>query len=275
MTDEAITDEELLDAFRRYHTSGDRRLRNSLIEAHSWLATTCARRFQDRGEPLEDLVQVALLGLVKAVERFDPDRGVPFAGFAMPTVTGELRRHFRDTTWALHVPRRMKELSALLAPTSERLREVLGRHPTPADLAEELDVSIDDILGAMEAAAVYRASSIHRNGSSENQYLREPGEDDPDLERAELRLALERLLTSLPERERTILELRYDQELTQSEIADVIGTSQVHVSRLLRSALATLRQRMDPDGDIPSDDVQGHVTVQPNDCTLKEDQIER
>jgi RNA polymerase sigma-B factor len=246
-----MTDEEALELFCRYHASGDRALRNTLIEAHSWLATLCARRFQDRGEPTEDLVQVGLLGLLKAVERYDPYRGIPFVGFAMPTVTGELRRHFRDKTWAVHVPR---HISALLAPTSERLREHLGRHPTPAELASELNVSLDDVLGAMEATAVYRATSIHRNGSSDKPYVREPGQADPDLDRVEVRAAVERLLDTLPQRERTILELRYLKEMTQSEIAEVIGTSQVHVSRLLRGALATLRQRMTLDDTPDSSD---------------------
>ena len=238
-----MTDEETVDAFRRYRMSGDRQLRNSIVESYRWIATSCAQKFRDRGEPLDDLIQVGLLGLVKAVERFDPANGTPFPGFALPTVTGELRRHFRDTTWSVHVPRRMKEVSALLTPTAERLRERLGRHPTVDELAAELDVSVEDVLGGMEASSAYRSSSLHTSGGSAGPFVREPGEDDAGLDLAEARLAVEGLLGTLPDRERTILHLRFFEEKTQSEIASIVGTSQVHVSRLIRASLHSLRLR--------------------------------
>jgi len=242
-----VTDAEALESFERYRATGDRKLRNAIVEAHRWIATTCAQRFRERGEPFDDLVQVGLLGLVKAVERFDPTKGVPFAGFAMPTVTGELRRHFRDTTWSVHVPRRMKELSALIGPAGERLRERLGRHATVAELADELQTSVEDVLAAMEASSAYRATSLHVGGSSDASYTREPGEDDAGLGLAETRIALDGLLRSLPARERQILELRFLEDKTQAEIAAIVGTSQVHVSRLIRASLISLRHIADRD----------------------------
>ena len=256
-----MTDEEVADAFRRYRATGDRSLRNELIESFQWIASTSARRFRDRGEPLDDLVQVGLLGLVKAVERFDPAHGTPFAGFAIPTVMGELRRHFRDTTWAVHVPRRMKEVSALLTPTAQRLRERLGRHPTVDELAGELRVSVEDVLGGMEAASAYRSTSLHGGGTVDVPFVREPGEDDAGMDLAESRLVIERLLGTLGERERTILYLRFFEEKTQSEIASIVGTSQVHVSRLVRASLATLRARIGEEG--ANVDTEVDLTLQP------------
>lgn len=251
-----MTDAEALEAFERFRATSDRRLRNELVEAHRWIATTCAQRFRERGEPFDDLLQVGLLGLVKAVERFDPAKGVPFAGFAMPTVTGELRRHFRDTTWSVHVPRRMKELSALIGPTGERLRERLGRHATVAELAEELRTSVEDVLGAMEASSAYRATSLQVGGSSDASYTIEPGEEDAGLGLAETRLALNRLLSTLPARERRILELRFLEEKTQAEIAAIVGTSQVHVSRLIRASLSNLKRFGDREHALERDMMQ-------------------
>lgn len=242
-----MTDDDVADAFRRYRATDDRALRNELIESFQWIATTSARRFRDRGEPLDDLVQVGMLGLVKAVERFDPANGTPFPGFAIPTVMGELRRHFRDTTWAVHVPRRMKEVSALLTPTAQRLRERLGRHPTVHELADELRVSVEDVLGGMEAASAYRSTSLHGGGTADAPFVREPGEEDAGMDLAESRLVIERLLSTLGERERTILYLRFFEEKTQSEIAAIVGTSQVHISRLVRASLATLRAGVEAD----------------------------
>ena len=240
-----MNDEELRDAFVEFRATGDRRLRNRLIEEHRWIAVTSAQKFRDRGEPLDDLVQVGLLGLVKAVERFDPTNGTPFAGFAIPTVTGELRRHFRDATWSVHVPRRMKEVSALITPANERLRERLGRHPTVIEIADELRVSVEDVLAGMEAAAAYRTSSISNDRADGSVRSIEPGDEDVELARSEARLAVERLLTTLPARERKILELRFFQDMSQSEIAAEVGTSQVHVSRLIRASLTALRQHID------------------------------
>lgn len=237
-----------LDQFREYRATGDRRIRNQIVEDHRWIAVSCARRFRDRGEPVDDLIQVGMLGLVKAVERFDPENGTPFAGYAMPTVTGEIRRHFRDATWAVHVPRRMKEVSQLLPAATEKLRERNGRHPSLDELAAELRVSVDEVISALEASAAYRTASLTPMRSGERSSGLDPGVDDAELARTEARLAVERLLATLPPRERTILTLRFFEEKSQAEIAAVVGTSQVHVSRLIRAALASLREHVEEDG---------------------------
>jgi RNA polymerase sigma-B factor len=235
-----VNDEETLEAFRSFRASGDRRQRNELVERHRGLAVAAARRFRDRGEPLDDLTQVAMLGLVKAVERFDPDHGTPFAGFAMPTMLGEIRRHFRDATWSVHVPRRLKDVAGAIGPATERLRERYGRHPNLDEMAQELQMSVEDVIAGMEASAAYRASSLWSE-RSEKTIVREPEAEASEFEQADARVALERLIHTLPDRERTILYLRFYEEKSQSDIAAVVGTSQVHVSRLIRASLTALR----------------------------------
>jgi RNA polymerase sigma-B factor len=248
-------DADVLESFRRYRASGDRRLRNELIERHRWIAIQCARRFDRRGEPLDDLVQIAQIGVLKAVERFDPAVGVAFPSFAMPTVMGELRRHFRDATWTMRVPRRLKELHVALAGANEALVQRLGRQPKVEELAAELSVDVDDILEALDAGANYRAAPLTAPAGDDGERTSEPaamGMEDPDLARAEVRMAIRRLLSTLATRERTIVYLRYFRGLTQQEIADRVGTSQVHVSRLLRASLARLREELgedEPAGD--------------------------
>jgi len=242
-----LTDDEAIALFRQFRATEDRSVRNRLVEHYEWIARTCAHRFRDRGEPLDDLIQVGLLGLVKAVTRFDPENGTPFPGFAIPTVTGELRRHFRDTTWSVHVPRRMKEMAAAIGPARELLQERLGRHPTLQEIATELRVEVEDVIGGMEASSGYRAGSIHSD--REGGPLQFGGEDER-IGQTEAHLAVERLLSTLPEREQTILRLRFMEDKSQAEIAEVISISQVHVSRLIRSALLSLRQHLPDDGEI-------------------------
>jgi RNA polymerase sigma-B factor len=236
--------------FARYRTSGDRNLRNSLIEEHRWVAVHCARRFNNRGEPLDDLIQVAQLGLLKAVERFDPEVGVSFASFAIPTVLGELRRHFRDKTWAVKVPRRVKDLHVELAPAIDQLSGELGRTPKPHELASHLGVDVDAVLEALDAGAAYRTAPLATpsGGDAGSESRTEDARlkvDDDELLGADNRLLIRNLLQRLPDRERKILELRFYQELSQSEIAAEVGVSQVHVSRLLRSSLALLQRELD------------------------------
>ena len=238
--------EPLLEQFRAYRQSGDRSIRNTLVDAHRWIALRCARRFEGRGEPLDDLVQVALFGVLKAVERFDPERGVAFPAFAMPTVVGELRRHFRDHTWAVRVPRRLKELHVSVGRAVEELRGALGRQPTVDELARHVHVTADEILEALEAGAGYRTSTISPPDDTEAEMDPVPlGEDDDGLVHADDRMAVRRLLGALAPRERTIVYLRFFGELTQQEIADRLGMSQVHVSRLLRQSLHHLRAEVD------------------------------
>ena len=230
---------ELVERFRVWRHRGDRRLRDELVVEHRSIAEACARRFADRGEPLEDLTQVALLGLVKSVERFDPDKGVPFAGFAVPTDMGELRRHFRDTTWAVHVPRRAKDLHVRLPKVVERLTNDLGRSPTAEELAQDMGVAVDDVLDAIEAGAAYRTSSVDTPEGEAAVGRVTPGTGGL----GEDRLLLRSLLETLPEREREIVWLRFFEDLSQAEIGERIGTSQVHVSRLLRRSLRQLHER--------------------------------
>jgi RNA polymerase sigma-B factor len=230
--------------FRRWRGSGDRALRNELIEDHRWVAIHCARRFENRGEPLDDLIQVGQLGLLKAVERFDPDVGVSFASYAIPTVMGELRRHFRDATWALKVPRRVKDLHVNLGNAVDFLSGERGRPPTPAELADHLGISVEDVLEAIEAGGAYRAAPLmppsdDDDSRREGRALRD---EDMVLAGADDRILVRHLLSMLSERERTIVELRFYAGLSQSEIADRVGVSQVHVSRLLRSSLAALQR---------------------------------
>jgi RNA polymerase sigma-B factor len=238
--------------FRRYRTTGDRRLRNRLIEQHRWLALHCAKRFAGKGEPLDDLVQVAMLGVLKAVERYDPDVGTTFATFCVPTVDGELRRHFRDTTWAVHVPRRAKDLQHTVRTATDVLSQALGRSPSVPEIASQTGVRIEDVLDALDAARCYRHGSLNLSrdddaaDSAEHAAL---GTCDPGLDAVDAAATVERLLAVLPARERRIVELRFLHGYTQSRIAELVGVSQVHVSRLLRASLARMREALvDPAG---------------------------
>jgi RNA polymerase sigma-B factor len=244
---------DLTAKFERYRETGDRRLRNELVAETRSLAEACARRFANRGEPLDDLEQVAMLGLVKAVERFNPEFGVPFGGFAVPTITGELRRHFRDATWALKVPRRAKDLHVRIPAAISRLSAQHGRTPTPGEIATELGVGLDDLLDALDAGSAYRTTSSDTTegaiAASHAVARSEPADGLPPDER----VLLTQLLESLPERERTIVYLRFFEDLSQSEIAAQVGMSQVHVSRLLRRTLRDLRDQVGDDASDPSD----------------------
>lgn len=237
---------EAIARFVRFRNTGDRVLRNELIEDHRWVAVHCARRFANRGEPLDDLIQVGMLGVLKAVERFDPEVGVSFTTFAIPTVMGELRRHFRDTTWAVRVPRRIKDLHVELGSAVEFLTGELGRLPRVDELSSHLGVSEDQVLETMEASGAYRAGPLvaagdnERDGGNDSEAV---GEIDSDLVLADDRLSVRALLRWLEPRERRIVYLRFFEGLSQSEIAELVGVSQVHVSRLLRASIERLRRR--------------------------------
>jgi RNA polymerase sigma-B factor len=232
--------------FVEFRRTGDRAIRNELIEAHKPLAAHLAYRLANRGEPYDDLLQVAYVGLLKAVERFDPERNLEFSTFATATVEGELKRHFRDKTWAVRVPRRSQELHLRLTSVVAELSQRLKRAPTVPEVASEIDVSEEDVLEAMEVGHAYRASSLAARTSDENGVAVEwnVGVDDLGYEDSEHRLLLEALLVELPDRERTIIELRFFQEMTQAAIAERLGISQMHVSRLLTRTLADLRERI-------------------------------
>lgn len=239
-----------LDAFRRYRRTGDREIRNGLVEAHLDLARREAMRFSGRGEPVDDLVQVARLGILKAVERFDPELGVPFTAFARPTVAGELRRHFRDTTWSVHVPRSLKDLHSGLGKTSAALASRLGRHPTTVELARELGCSVDALLEALDLRSAYRPTSLSAPLDADGSTLDPPDDDGADgLGGTMDSMIVRDLMSELGQRERTIVYLRFFGQLSQSEIAERIGISQVHVSRLLRSSVELLRDRYERSSD--------------------------
>jgi RNA polymerase sigma-B factor len=231
--------------FSVYRRTRDRRLRDELVEEHVALAHFLARRFASRGEHLDDLSQVALVGLLKAVERFDPDRGLQFSTFATPTIVGELKRHFRDRGWAVRVPRRVQELHLQLGRIIGSLSQELARSPTPAEIAREAGVSEEDVLEAMEAGGVYRLPSLDESVSDEEGGDRASrlGDDEPGFEQVEQRADLGELLDALPPREQKIVYLRFFEGLTQSEIAERVGISQMHVSRLLARSLEVLRAR--------------------------------
>jgi RNA polymerase sigma-B factor len=237
------SDPAVLDAFDRYRATGDRDVRNQLIQQHHWIAVHCARRFANRGEPLDDLIQVGQLGVLKAVDRFDPEIGLSFTAFAMPTVLGELRRYFRDSTWAVRVPRRIKELHVELGATVEFLTNKLGRAPRVGELASHMGVDEETVLDAIEAGNAYRSAPLVPVGD-ENHVTSDAeavGIDDEELSGMDLRVDVRRLLRRLQSRERRIVYLRFFEGLSQSEIAEQVGVSQVHVSRLLRASIESLR----------------------------------
>jgi RNA polymerase sigma-B factor len=219
-------------------------LRDRTIEAWLPLAQHLAHRYSGRGEPTDDLLQTAAVGLIKAVDKFDPDRGVDFAGYAIPTIIGELKRHFRDRTWDIRVPRRLQELRLAISEANSTLLQSLGRSPTVTDIAAHLKLTEEEILEGLEGARAYNAVSLSTptgDGERATELGDLLGSDDNQYELAELRVALGPALATLDEREQKILTLRFYGNLTQSQIADHIGVSQMHVSRLLARALTKLR----------------------------------
>ncbi len=216
--------------------------REELITANLGLAHQLARRFLHRGEPLDDLVQVASVALVKSVDRFDPSRGVDFAAFATRTIIGELKRHFRDKGWAVRASRRVQELYLELGHATGTLVQQLGRNPTVAELAEATGASEEAVIEAIEAGQGYRAASIDASESEDDPLSARLGEQDGNYDSVEDRALLGPALATLPEREQSILRMRFVEGLTQSEIAAAVGVSQMHVSRLLSSSLQKLRE---------------------------------
>lgn len=222
----------------------DERERQEMVEQHLGLAHHLARRYAGSGESLEDLVQVASIGLLKAVDRFEPERGIAFGAYAVPTILGELRRHFRDRGWAIHVPRDLKEAALRVERT---LAAHAGRAPTPAQLAAETGLSVETVLEALEAAGAHRALSLDApvggqdDDSTAAALVDVLGDEDDEIARACDRATLDRLAQVLEPREREILRLRFVEDLTQSEIGERVGISQMHVSRLIRTALTRMR----------------------------------
>jgi len=218
--------------------------RDAMITANLGLAHQLARRFLHRGEPLDDLVQVASVALVKSVDRFDPDRGVDFAAFATRTIIGELKRHFRDKGWAVRASRRVQELYLELGHATSSLSQVLGRSPTVAELAAATGASEEAVIEAIEAGQGYRATSIDAGDDEEHPLSARLGEFDSRYDTVDERAMLAPALATLPARERSILRMRFVEGMTQSEIAAKVGVSQMHISRLLSASLERLRRQI-------------------------------
>jgi len=237
---------EVKELFRTLRETEDPDVRERLIKGHLGLVEYLARRFAGRGEPLDDLIQVATIGLVKAVDRFDPDREVEFSTYATPTIVGELKRHFRDKGWAVRVPRRLQELNLRLGPVIGKLSQELQRSPTVAEIARAAGATEDEVLEGLDSAHAYRLISLDAPTGEEGlSYHDQIGEEDSALESLEDWVSVGPLLQQLPARERRMLYLRFFKGLTQSEIADQLGISQMHVSRLLAKTLATLREGLE------------------------------
>lgn len=240
----------LLAEFAQLDPQDERRraVRDQLVTMHLPLVEHLARRFRDRGEAHEDLVQVGTIGLIKAVDRFDLDRGVEFSTYATPTIVGEIKRHFRDKGWAIRVPRRLQEMRLRLNRATSELTQKLGRSPTVAELAAYLDVTEDEVLEGLESAQAYATTPLEGGGSDDEDggggVVATMGTVDKALEGVENRETLKPLLAALPEREQRILVLRFFENKTQAEIAQEVGLSQMHVSRLLAKTLQSLREQM-------------------------------
>jgi RNA polymerase sigma-B factor len=228
-----------------YHREGDLAARAELVTRFIPLARQLASRYRHAGEPHEDLVQVACLGLLKAIDRYEPERGSAFTKYAVPTMLGELKRHFRDKGWAVHVPRATQELALKVSDALGTLPGKLGRAPRPRDVAEAIGAPVEDVLQAMEAASAYEATSLDapRGAAGEDDdwsYGSSLPSEERGYELVEIGQALQGTISALPERERLILRLRFQEDLTQAEIAERVGISQMHVSRLLRRSLDRL-----------------------------------
>jgi len=242
--------------FLRHQRERDPAAREALVQRFLPLARQLARRYQRAEEPLEDLVQVASLGLIKAIDRFNPERDVAFSSYAVPTILGELKRHFRDRTWAVRVPRDLQELALKVDRAVSALSRELHRAPTVAEIGEKVEATEEQVLEALEAGAAYRATSIDAPRGSEDDGRDtlgdQMGRDEHGFGLAEDRATLGRLLSTVTAREREVLRLRFEEDLTQAEIGERIGVSQMQVSRIIRQSLSRLRaaaQQPDDDDD--------------------------
>jgi RNA polymerase sigma-B factor len=238
--------------FAELRNGGDPQMREELAKLHLPLVEYLAKRFKDRGEPLDDLIQVGSVGLLKAIDRFDLGRGVEFSTYATPTIVGELKRYFRDKGWAVRVPRRLQELSLRLNKIVAQLTQDLGRSPTVAEIAKSAEVTEEEVLEALESGQAYSTTSLDAPSGDDDDApnrVDRIGEDDFRIDNLEYFASLAPLIEQLPERERKILYLRFFRGMTQSKIAEEVGISQMHVSRLLTRILEFLRQGMEGDAE--------------------------
>ena len=223
-------------------TSEHEQIRAALIERHLPLVTFMARKFADRGEPLDDLIQVGTIGLIKAIDRFEISKGFEFSTFATPTIVGEIKRHFRDKTWAVRVPRRLQELGASVTKATTELTQKFDRSPTPKEIAKHLGITVDDVAEALESNAAYSTVSLDVTSDTSTSIGETFGSLDEALEGVEYRESLRPLLAQLEDREKRILQMRFFDNLSQSQIATELGISQMHVSRILNKVLNHLRE---------------------------------
>jgi RNA polymerase sigma-B factor len=241
---------------RRYHEHGDLQAREQLIEQYMSLVRSLARRYSYRGEQLEDLVQIGAIGLIKAIDRFDLDRGVELTTYATPNIIGEIKRHFRDKGWSVRVPRGLQELNVQLSRLIEQLTVQLGRSPTISELAKAASVEEEEVLEALESGRAYSSLSLSQGsggGGDDDDLdpLESIGEEEHQYLVSEDRAVLEPGFKALDERERRILHLRFYEGLTQSQIAQQVGISQMHVSRLIRRALEKIREEIGEEAELP------------------------
>jgi len=232
-------DQELL---VRYHRGGDIRAREALVERFLPLVRAIARRYEHRGEPLDDLVQVGCIGLLKAIDRFDLDKGVKLSTFAVPNIAGEIKRHFRDRGSAMRIPRDIQELNADIGAATERLTAKLQRSPTVREIAETVGATLEELMEAMHSAQAHRALSLDEPIGEDDDHTEWVGRHDCNFDLADQRMLLESCAHVLDRRDRAILEMRYSEDLTQNEIAERIGVSQMQVSRLIRRSLERMRE---------------------------------
>jgi RNA polymerase sigma-B factor len=238
-----LGDRELL---KLYHERGDATAREELVNRHLPLVKSLARRYAGRGEALEDIEQVGAIGLIKAIDRYELSREVALTTYATPNVVGEIKRHFRDKGWAIRVPRALQELNGKMGPTIERLTSRLGRSPSIAEIAAEFETSPEQVLEAMEAGSAYAPVSLSAGPTAEGELdpLETIGDLDEEFDRTDDRTSLEPALAALPEREQEILRMRFEEGLTQTQIAEQVGISQMHVSRLIRRSLERMRKQL-------------------------------
>lgn len=244
--------EKTRELFRRFKEEGDMDAREKLVMSHLNLVRFIANKFKNRGEPIDDLIQVGYLGLLKAIDRFDPSRGLEFTTFATPTIMGEIKRHFRDKGWSVRVPRRLQELSAKVNQATDTLTSQLQRSPTIAEIADYLDATVDEVLEAMESSSAYSSVSLEAPSGADDDdtpsVIDRYATEDSDLAFTDDRIIIEKALASFSPRERDVIEMRFLKGMTQIEIAEKLGISQVQVSRLLRRTLKKIQDKIDPEG---------------------------
>ncbi len=238
--------------FRQYKATGDPEVRDQLIVSHLNLVRFLASKFKNRGEPLDDLIQVGTIGLIKAIDRFDPSRGLEFTTYATPTILGEIKRHFRDKGWSVRVPRRLQELSAKVNQANDELTNELSRSPSVEEIARRVGASVDDVLEAMESSSAYSSVPLEGGGSSDDDdapsVIDHYATEDENLAASDDRIVLEDAIRDFSPREKDVIRMRFFEGMTQVEIAERLGISQVQVSRLLRRTLRRVQDKIDPEG---------------------------